>query len=80
MDWPKGKHFRISPEEEVMCAEKAPLYSKLSENEKKYALFTDGYFCIARKSIRGGRLLYGVWPKKLQKLLKEKVNRANMQN
>ncbi|KAK4826486.1 hypothetical protein QYF61_009559 [Mycteria americana] len=28
MDWPEGKDFRISPEEEVMCAEKAPLYNK----------------------------------------------------
>ncbi|KAK4825191.1 hypothetical protein QYF61_024671, partial [Mycteria americana] len=42
MDWPEGKDFRISPEEEVMRAEEAPLYNKLSEDEKQYALFTDG--------------------------------------
>ncbi|KAM6086134.1 uncharacterized protein LJ206_007568 [Theristicus caerulescens] len=42
MDWPEGKDFGISPEEEVTCAEEAPLYNKLPENEKQYALFTDG--------------------------------------
>ncbi|KAK4826729.1 hypothetical protein QYF61_010982, partial [Mycteria americana] len=42
MDWPEGKDFGISPEEEVTCAEEAPLYNKLLENEKQYALFTDG--------------------------------------
>ncbi|GAB0206855.1 hypothetical protein GRJ2_003151100 [Grus japonensis] len=30
------------PEEEVTCAEEAPLYNKLPEDEKPYALFTDG--------------------------------------
>ncbi|KAK4812753.1 hypothetical protein QYF61_018302 [Mycteria americana] len=42
MDWPEGKDFRVLPEEEVTHAEEAPLYNKLSENEKQYALFTDG--------------------------------------
>ncbi|KAK4806163.1 hypothetical protein QYF61_001086 [Mycteria americana] len=42
MDWPEGKDFGISPEEEVTRAEEAPLYNKLPENEKQYALFTDG--------------------------------------
>ncbi|KAK4831871.1 hypothetical protein QYF61_019883 [Mycteria americana] len=42
MDWLEGKDFRISPEEEVTRAEEAPLYNKLPENEKRYALFTDG--------------------------------------
>ncbi|KAK4806782.1 hypothetical protein QYF61_005578 [Mycteria americana] len=42
MDWPEGKDFRISPEEGVTRAEEAPLYNKLPENEKQYALFTDG--------------------------------------
>ncbi|GAB0175351.1 hypothetical protein GRJ2_000000300 [Grus japonensis] len=41
MDWPEGKDFGISPEEEVTRAEEAPLYNKLPENEKQYALFTD---------------------------------------
>ncbi|KAK4809953.1 hypothetical protein QYF61_002910 [Mycteria americana] len=56
MDWPEGKDFRISPEEEVTRAEEAPL--KASEMEV---------------------LLYGVLYDKLQKLLKEMVNRANLQ-
>ncbi|KAK4810971.1 hypothetical protein QYF61_014443 [Mycteria americana] len=42
MDWPEGKVFRISQEEEVTRAEEAPLYNKLPENEKQYALYTDG--------------------------------------
>ncbi|KAK4807067.1 hypothetical protein QYF61_018408 [Mycteria americana] len=35
MDWPEGKDFGISPEEEVTRAEEAPLYNKLPENEKQ---------------------------------------------
>ncbi|KAK4825458.1 LOW QUALITY PROTEIN: hypothetical protein QYF61_027613 [Mycteria americana] len=42
MDWPEGKDFGISPEEEVTHAEEAPSYHKLPENEKQYTLFTDG--------------------------------------
>ncbi|GAB0207945.1 hypothetical protein GRJ2_003260200 [Grus japonensis] len=42
MEWPEGKDFRISPEEQVTCAEESPLYNKLPEDEKPYALFTDG--------------------------------------
>ncbi|KAK4809576.1 hypothetical protein QYF61_020002 [Mycteria americana] len=42
MDWPEGKDFGISLEEEVTRAEEAPLYHKLPDNEKQYALFTDG--------------------------------------
>ncbi|KAK4830717.1 hypothetical protein QYF61_013167 [Mycteria americana] len=38
----KAKLFGISPEEEVMHAEETSLYNKLPENEKQYALFTDG--------------------------------------
>jgi len=41
MDWPEGKDFGVSPEEEVMRAQDALLYNKLSENEKQYTLFTD---------------------------------------
>ncbi|KAK4807032.1 hypothetical protein QYF61_000361 [Mycteria americana] len=46
---PEGKHFGISPEEEVTCTEEAPLYNKLPENEKQYALFTDGSCRIVGK-------------------------------
>ncbi|KAK4829418.1 hypothetical protein QYF61_003982 [Mycteria americana] len=52
MDWPEGKDFKISPEEEVTCAEEAPLYNKLPENEKQYALFTDGSCRIVGKHRR----------------------------
>ncbi|KAK4828558.1 hypothetical protein QYF61_027527 [Mycteria americana] len=52
MDWPEGKDFRISPEEEVMCAKEAPLYNKLPENEKQYAIFTDGSCHIVGKHRR----------------------------
>jgi len=39
MDWPEGKDFTVSPEEEVTSAEEC---NKWPENEKQYALFTDG--------------------------------------
>ncbi|KAK4811075.1 hypothetical protein QYF61_016361 [Mycteria americana] len=58
MDWPEGKDFRISPEEEVTCAEEAPLYNKLPANEKQYALFTDGSCRIVGKH---GRWKAAVW-------------------
>ena len=77
-DWPEGKDFGMSPEEEVAWAEEAPLYNKLPENERQYALFTDGS-CRIVESIEGGKLLYGVLHDKLQKLLKEKVNQVNLQ-
>ncbi|KAK4806933.1 hypothetical protein QYF61_027300 [Mycteria americana] len=51
-DWPEGKDFRISPEEEVTHAEEAPLYNKLPENGKQYALFTDGSCRIVGKHRR----------------------------
>ena len=40
------------PEEEVAHAEETPLYNKLPENEKQYALFTDGSYCIVGKQQR----------------------------
>ena len=49
MDWPEGKDFGLSPEEEVTRAEEAPLYNKLPEKEKQYALFTDGSCCLVGK-------------------------------
>jgi len=52
MDWPESKDFRMSPEEEVTHAKGAPLYNKLPENEKQYALFTDGSCHIVGKQQR----------------------------
>ncbi|GAB0207238.1 hypothetical protein GRJ2_003189400 [Grus japonensis] len=51
-DWPEGKDFGMSPEEEVTCAEEAPPYNKLTEDEKPYALFTDGSCRIVGKHWR----------------------------
>ncbi|GAB0206566.1 hypothetical protein GRJ2_003122200 [Grus japonensis] len=51
-DWPEGKDFGMSPEEEVTCAEEAPLYNKLTEDEKPYALFSDGSCRIVGKHRR----------------------------
>ncbi|XP_019329322.1 PREDICTED: uncharacterized protein LOC109279670 [Aptenodytes forsteri] len=52
MDWPEGKDFGISPEEEATRAEEAPMYNELPENEKQYALFTDGSCCLVGKHRR----------------------------
>ncbi|GAB0203012.1 hypothetical protein GRJ2_002766800 [Grus japonensis] len=51
-DWPEGKDFGMSPEEEVTHAEEAPPYNKLAEDEKPYALFTDGSCRIMGKHRR----------------------------
>ncbi|GAB0184429.1 hypothetical protein GRJ2_000908200 [Grus japonensis] len=51
-DWPEGKDFGMSPEEEVTRAEEAPPYNKLTEDEKPYALFTDGSCRIVGKHRR----------------------------
>ncbi|GAB0207840.1 hypothetical protein GRJ2_003249700 [Grus japonensis] len=51
-DWPEGKDFGMSPEEEVTRAEEAPPYNKLPEDEKPYALFTDGSCRIVGKHRR----------------------------
>ncbi|GAB0210195.1 hypothetical protein GRJ2_003485300 [Grus japonensis] len=51
-DWPEGKDFRMSPEEEVTRAEEAPPYNKLIKDEKPYALFTDGSCRIMGKHRR----------------------------
>ena len=34
INWPEGKDFGMAPEEEVTCAEEAPPYNKLPDNEK----------------------------------------------
>ncbi|GAB0177443.1 hypothetical protein GRJ2_000209500 [Grus japonensis] len=51
-DWPEEKDFGMSPEEEVTRAEEAPPYNKLTEDEKPYALFTDGSCRIVGKHRR----------------------------
>ncbi|GAB0208545.1 hypothetical protein GRJ2_003320200 [Grus japonensis] len=50
-DWPEGQNFRVSPED-VIHAEEAPLYNKLTEDEKQYALFIDGSCRIGGKHQR----------------------------
>ena len=52
MDWAEGKNFGTSPGEEVLQAKEAPPYNELPENEKTYALFTDGSCCIVGKHRR----------------------------
>jgi len=52
MDWPEGKDFGMSPEEEVMHAEDTPPHNKLPANEKQYALCTDGSCYIVGKHRR----------------------------
>ncbi|GAB0204243.1 receptor-type tyrosine-protein phosphatase delta [Grus japonensis] len=56
-DWPEDKDFGMSPEE-VTRAEEAPPYNKLTEDEKPYALFTDGSCHIMGKH---GRWKAAVW-------------------
>ncbi|GAB0203437.1 hypothetical protein GRJ2_002809300 [Grus japonensis] len=51
-DWPEGKDFGVSPEEEVTRTREAPPYNKVPENEKPYALFTDGSCRIVGKHRR----------------------------
>ena len=52
MDWPEGKKFETSPGEEILSVKEAPPYHKLPENEKKFALLTDGLCCIVGKHCR----------------------------
>ena len=52
MDWPEVKDFGALPEEEVTRAEQAPPYNQLPEDEKQYALFTDGSCRIVGKQWR----------------------------
>ena len=51
-DWPKGKKFGTSLSEEVSRGKEALPYNELPENEKKYALFTDGLCRIVGKHRR----------------------------
>ncbi|XP_067999348.1 uncharacterized protein [Melanerpes formicivorus] len=41
-NWPEGADFGMPPEQTVTRAEEAPPYNDLPDNEKGYALFTDG--------------------------------------
>ena len=52
MDWPEGKVFGASPEQEVTRVEETPLYNKLPEDKKQYALLTDGSCHVAGKQWR----------------------------
>jgi len=52
MDWPEGKDFGASTEEEETRVEEAPLYNMLPEDKKQYALFTDGSCRIVGKPRR----------------------------
>jgi len=52
MDWPEGKDFGASPEEEVTRAEEAPLYYQLPEDKKQYALFMVGSCHVVGKQWR----------------------------
>jgi len=52
MDWPEGKDFRMSPEEEATHAEGSSPYHKLPANEKQYALFMNGSCSIVGKHRR----------------------------
>jgi len=52
MNWPEGKDFGASPEEELTCAEEAPLCNQLPENKKQFTLFTDGSCRIVGKRRR----------------------------
>ena len=52
MNWPESKDAGMSPEQEVTCAEEAAPYNELPEEEKQYALFTDGSCCIVGKHQR----------------------------
>ncbi|KAK4806844.1 LOW QUALITY PROTEIN: hypothetical protein QYF61_012565 [Mycteria americana] len=69
MDWPEGKDFGISPEEEVTRAEEAPRTIKYQKMRSNMPCSLMGPV----ESIRDGKLLYGVLYNKLQKLLKEKT-------
>ena len=45
MDWPEGRDFGALPEK-VAHAQEAQPYNELSEDERCYALFTDGSCCV----------------------------------
>ena len=45
MDWPEGRDFGASPEA-VARAQEAPPYNELLEDERCYALFTDGSYRV----------------------------------
>lgn len=61
MDWPKGKDFGKSPEEEVTHAEETQRmnYNKMPEDEKKYALLTDEFCHVVGKLWRWKAAMWG---------------------
>ncbi|KAK4810718.1 LOW QUALITY PROTEIN: hypothetical protein QYF61_007692 [Mycteria americana] len=76
MEWPEGRDFGALPEE-VARAQEAPPYNELSEDERRYALFTDGSCCV--ETIECGKLLCGVPHDKSLKPLKEVVSQISLQ-
>lgn len=46
MDWPEGKDFGALPEKEL-CVREAPPHKEFPEDERGYALFSDGSCCVA---------------------------------
>jgi len=79
MDWPEGKDFEASPEEEVTCAEEAPLYNQLLEDEKQYTLFTDGSCRIVGKQRRWKAPIWNP-TRQVVKLPREKLSPASLQS
>ena len=78
MDWPESKKFGTSPGEEVLLAKEAPPYSELPENEKKYALFTDGACHTVGKHCRWKAAVWSS-PRQVAEATEEKENQSNLQ-
>jgi len=78
MDWPEGKDFGVSPEEEVTRAEEAPLYNRCQKLRNSMPCSWMGPVAFWGCS-GGAKLLYGALHNKSRKLPKEKVIPANLQ-
>ncbi|KAJ7413033.1 hypothetical protein BTVI_44348 [Pitangus sulphuratus] len=73
MDWSEDKDFEMSPEEEAIRAEEAPLYNKLPEARSNMPCLLM-HPAVLWKKIGDGKQLYGAPYYKSQKLLKEKAH------
>jgi len=78
MDWPEGKDFGASSEEEVTRAEEAPLYNQLPEDKNSMPCSRMCPVALWGSS-GGGRLLYGALHNKSWKRPREKVSPAGLQ-
>ena len=78
MDWPEGKKFGTSPGEEVARAKEAPPYNELPEMKRNMPCSQMDHV-VLWESIADGKPLCGAPHDKLQRPLKEKENRANLQ-